>query len=86
MSEIIKVKLNKDNRAIANLFSKDFDLTELAGEDGKGEFKAFGKTYQFEIVSKSRAKREKAMDDAESEETPKLEDVPVDSEETKTDE
>ena len=87
MSETIKlVKLNKDNRAIANLYGKDFDLTEMAGDDGRGEFSAFGKTYQFEIASKSRAKREEAMETAESEETPKLEDVLVDYEETESDE
>jgi hypothetical protein len=68
MGKIIKIKPNKDERAIATLYGKDFDLTELTGDDGKGEFKAFGKTYQFEITSKSRAKRKRVMGDVEPEE------------------
>lgn len=49
MSEIIKVNPNKDGRAIATIYGKDFDLTEMADENGKGTFKAFGNEYQFEI-------------------------------------
>ena len=55
---VIKIQLNKDGRAVAILYGKEFDVTELADKSGKGEFVAFHKKYQFEIVkSKSEAKR-----------------------------
>lgn len=53
MSEIIKINPNKDGRAIATIYGKDFDLTEMADENGKGTFKAFGNEYQF-AIKKSR--------------------------------
>jgi hypothetical protein len=56
MSEVIKVKLNKDNRAIANLYGKEFDITKLADKSGIGEFKAFGETHLFEIVKNTKTK------------------------------
>jgi hypothetical protein len=54
---IIKITPDKNGRAIATLYGKDFDLTEMADESGKGTFKAFSKEYEFQIVSRSTSKR-----------------------------
>ncbi len=70
MSNIIKVKPNKDGRLVANLYGKDHDVTELAGKDGKGEFKAFGQTYQFEVETKSKSRRKAAQAAPDPEEVP----------------
>jgi hypothetical protein len=57
-AKIIKITPDKDGVISATLYGKVFDLTTVVGKDGRGEFKAFGKTYQFEVVkSKSAAKR-----------------------------
>jgi hypothetical protein len=52
MSETIKIKPNAEGRAIANLYGKEFDVTD------KSELKAFGRIYKIEVIkSKSQAKR-----------------------------
>lgn len=48
MSSVIKVTPNKDGRYIISLYSKEFDVTNIIGEDGKGSFEAFGETHEFE--------------------------------------
>lgn len=53
MSEIIKIKPNKDDKAIITLYGKEFDVTGQADAAGFGKLEAFGEVYQFEIVENS---------------------------------
>ncbi len=62
MSSVIKVTPNKDGRYIINLYSKDYDVTNIIGEDGKGSLEVYGETYEFEAFpSKSVMRRKSAM-------------------------
>lgn len=54
--DTIKVKLNETGRAIIKLYGTDFDVTDLADKDGKGELTAFGDEYHFVIVNKKTSK------------------------------
>lgn len=56
MNQIIRVKPNKDGKAIITLYGKEFDVTDQADEAGFGKLEAFGEVYQFEIVENSVAR------------------------------
>lgn len=72
MSSVIKVTPNKDGRYIIKLYSKEYDVTNVVGEDNKGSFEAFGETYNFEAYpSKTVMKRKTIMKSAAK---PKTED------------
>jgi hypothetical protein len=95
MSEAQKIEVtkNQDGRAIATLYGKQFDLTEMADPNGKGEFKAFGKTYEFQILQRENAKvsPKQPKSAKKVQKTPesgknidaKVEDIPINFEESK---
>ncbi len=61
MSSVIKVTPNKDGRYIIKLYSKEYDVTNIIGEDGKGSFEAFGETFTFEAFPSKTVMRRKAV-------------------------
>lgn len=64
MNQIIKVKPNKDDKAIVILYGKEFDVTDQADAAGFGKLEAFGEVYQFEIVENSVARADRIIDKA----------------------
>lgn len=64
MNQIIRVKPNKDGKAIITLYGKEFDVTDQADEAGFGKLEAFGEVYQFEIVENSVARANRIIDKA----------------------
>lgn len=67
MSSVIKVTPNKNGRYIIKLYNKEFDVTNIVGEDGKGTFEAFGEIYNFEAFpSKTVMKRKTIMESAKA--------------------
>lgn len=64
MNQIIKVKPNKDGKAIITLYGREFDVTDLAGSAGFGRLEAFGEVYQFEIVENSVARADRIINKA----------------------
>lgn len=60
MSEIIKIKPNKDGKSIITLYGKEFDVTNQADEAGFGKLEAFGEVYQFQITEISTVRVELA--------------------------
>lgn len=61
MNQIIKVKPNKDGKAIVILYGKEFDVTDQADVAGFGKLEAFGEVYQFEIVENSVARADRII-------------------------
>lgn len=68
-NKIIKITPNAAGRAVVNLYGKDFDVTEQAGKNGKGELKTFGAIYQFEIIRKKTATKVEPLSDNHTQET-----------------
>lgn len=67
MSSAIKVTPSKNGRYIIKLYNKEFDVTNIVGEDRKGTFEAFGETYTFEAFpSKTVMKRKTIMESAKA--------------------
>lgn len=64
MNQVIKVKPNKDGKAVITLYSREFDVTDLADSAGFGKLEAFGEVYQFEIVENSVARADRIIDKA----------------------
>lgn len=64
MNQIIKIKPNKDGKAIVILYGKEFDVTDKADVAGFGKLEAFGEVYQFEIVENSVARADRIIDKA----------------------
>lgn len=62
MNQIIKIKPNKDGKAIVILYGKEFDVTDQADVAGFGKLEAFGEVYQFEIVENSVARADRIID------------------------
>lgn len=62
MNQIIKIKPNKDGKAIVILYGKEFDVTDQADLAGFGKLEAFGEVYQFEIVENSIARADRIID------------------------
>ena len=56
MAKVIRVTPNENKRLIISLYGEEIDVTNIVNEEGKGEFEAFGETYQFEVESKTRKK------------------------------
>lgn len=70
MSSVIKVTPNKEGRYIITLYSREYDVTNIIGEDGKGSFEAFNETFEFEAFpSKTVMRRKTAMKSAVKPET-----------------
>lgn len=61
MNQVIKVKPNKDGKAIITLYGKEFDVTDRADEAGFGKLEAFGEVYRFEIVENSVARADRII-------------------------
>lgn len=61
MNQIIRVKPNKDGKAVITLYGKEFDVTDQADETGFGKLEAFGEVYQFEIVENSVARADQII-------------------------
>lgn len=67
MSEIIKIKPNKDGKAIITLYGKEFDVTEQADAAGFGKLEVFDEVYQFEIIENSIARADRIIKKAKKE-------------------
>ena len=54
----IKIKPNKDGRAIVTLYGSEIDCTELT-EDGVAKFHKFGKDYEVTVASTAKKSTKK---------------------------
>ncbi len=59
MADVLHVTPDSNGRAIVTVHGDQYDVTELADEDGKGFLELYGETYEFEILKSGTQKRNK---------------------------